>query len=554
MPNQDVDAELQANSSVSATTTILVSASIVAGSSLSAGLSFTGKYGSDPYGTSPYGSIPGPMGVLSATSLTPTSVELEFSSLLDFTFGPIEDPANYSIPGLSVLAVFPESAHSVRLFTSAQTAILYTVTVTAARGVYGQSLDPSLRTAQFLGEIVAPTMTVVAVSPTKVRLIFDSEMLNDSHLIDPLNYSVEDMFGNSITVSSATPEQPSSITTVALVLAAPLLTQNTYQVTIDTSIKTDFNASIVPSTVAFYWVQEPEIGPIVIPLSQFTGEVSGGILGSPLGQVFFSPALNAPIANSVIQVDEVDVCTYAFDSYNFPQPIDPPPLYTFSKVYNIPGSILGPMGAVLWAPFPRNFEAQFNLSNSGANYNEMVPLMVDSACTAILQQTWNPSYVSLLNSPGWRTFEHLLGTFDVTNGSPTVPTTNDQTAILSANSEISFASQSGVSYVILTVTSSTITLTDNYTGTSNAATTLATTTPPVFICANNSAPIPPGTGYQILMLHTQLNGGATATVQPPHLTRGGRAHLTGNSLVDATTINPGGAAIAGDSLFTATAS
>lgn len=65
----------------------------------------------------------------------------------------------------------------------------------------------------------------------------------------------------------------------------------------------------------------------------------------------------------------------------------------------------------------------------------------------------------------------LTGTFDVTNGSPSVPTTASQVGVLYSGSSVTFGAQPGISYTVETVTSSTVTLTANYTGTSNAATT-----------------------------------------------------------------------------------
>ena len=61
-------------------------------------------------------------------------------------------------------------------------------------------------------------------------------------------------------------------------------------------------------------------------------------------------------------------------------------------------------------------------------------------------------------------FATLQGTFNVTNGSAVVGTTLDQTNAVANGLGIVFASQPGVTYTVLSATSSTITLTSHYTG------------------------------------------------------------------------------------------
>jgi hypothetical protein len=66
------------------------------------------------------------------------------------------------------------------------------------------------------------------------------------------------------------------------------------------------------------------------------------------------------------------------------------------------------------------------------------------------------------------------GTVSVTNGQPTVSTSPyDYSAIIAPNNQIVFGSQPGTPYTVLSITSTTITLTGNYTGTTNASTSLA---------------------------------------------------------------------------------
>jgi hypothetical protein len=65
-------------------------------------------------------------------------------------------------------------------------------------------------------------------------------------------------------------------------------------------------------------------------------------------------------------------------------------------------------------------------------------------------------------------FTTLQGTFNVTNGSAVVGTTLDQTSALAPGLGIVFASQPGVTYTVLHVSSSTVTLTANYAGVDDA--------------------------------------------------------------------------------------
>jgi len=358
-----------------------------------------GFYGDDFFAGSPYGGILDPFGLSVATAPLGTTVLVTFTDLLDYTYTPNTLVSNYSIPGLTILSIVPLTASTLLFTTSPQASIVYTVTATTSRGLYGQPLDPSLASVNFLGNAPPVTMTPVAVSPTKVRAVFAQAMLNNAALSSPSSYAVTDMLDNPLTVVSATPEQPTNPVSVALVLSTPLETNNAYQLTVS-SIVTETSLSIVPSTVKFTWVQEMP-NPILIQFDEFTGEVADSIFGNPNGLVFFSPALNTSTPNSTIQVKEVDVCTTAFDTYTQPQPIDPIPLYTFGA--GMPtGSVLGPNGASLWAPFPRLFEAQTNLSNY---QDDVAGQVTDGMVTAIFQDsTWNLSYVALLNNPAFLTF------------------------------------------------------------------------------------------------------------------------------------------------------
>ncbi len=92
----------------------------------------------------------------------------------------------------------------------------------------------------------------------------------------------------------------------------------------------------------------------------------------------------------------------------------------------------------------------------------------NASVTATVSQTGliNPGDLLIFNSHSIG----LSGTFNVANGSPSVTATSSQTGTLGPGMQITFASQSGTYYTISSVSGTAITLTGNYTGTSNAAT------------------------------------------------------------------------------------
>lgn len=292
-------------------------------------------------------------------------------------------------------------------FNDDPTSIFANSTITAdlsfaVTGLSANILADSNVNADLPDQVVSLYFHAVAVSPTKIRLLFPDGMLNDENLNSISSYEVTDASGNDLGVLSVTPEDPPEPTSVALVLSAPLVTAQNYSVTVSTLVQLAAGGPLSPNRTGFYWLQEAGT-PIILQLGEFTGEVEGGLFGNPDGQVFFSPALNVAAANSVIQVEEVDVCTYAFDTYTFPQPIDPVSLFTFGAG-RPPGSVLGPGGAVLWAPFPRNMEAMFELGFSPALTNDIMPQPDDVSVTALFRATWDITYVALLNDPAWRLY------------------------------------------------------------------------------------------------------------------------------------------------------
>ena len=366
-----------------------------------------GAYGSSEYGISPYGSRPALLRVSSAEGLNPYLVRVTFSDLLDFAYAPVLSPANYSIPGLTVTSVAPFTDAAVLLTTTAQASLLYTLTVLQAQSWTHTSLDPAYNTATFSGFPLTPGYSAAATSSTRVRLVFTHAMLQNVALTDPASYSVTVAAtgGASVPILSVVAEQATDVVSVVLLLGASLTSSQFYVSEIlSPAVQTVEGFVPLPKTSVFQWVEDISVlsTGLTVSLSHFSGEVSGGLFGTPAGLVFFSPALNAPVANSVIQVDDVKVCTRAYDTYTFPTLPDPNPLYTYSGLPLPAPTVLG--SAVLWAPFPRLTEARFEVGP----YREADTITppVDTRVTATVAEPWDPAFVSLLNNIAWKQFDN----------------------------------------------------------------------------------------------------------------------------------------------------
>lgn len=390
-----------------------------------------GAFGTGAYGSSPYGSAlsPVPFRVTSANSGSPDQVLVTFSDSLDLNFTLFTVPSNYSIPGLTVLDASIYDATTVRLTTSLQSYTLYTVTVAQGQSASFEPLDPLYRTATFTGTPLVPVFTPTGTRSTRIRLVFTLPMLFNAALLDPTSYTVTDVQGNQLSVLLVEPEQgATNPVSIVLTLDSPMTSAEWYVVTVAPSVVAAASGlSVEPDTLKFQWV-EPVLR-AVIPIGDFSGEATGGLLGSHNGLVYFSPALDVPTAGSVIQVDSVSVCTKAYDEYVPPSPPDPPALFTFDGTALPCGELNG--GAVLWGAFPRLSEARVDLALTPS---ETMPTPVDGPCTATFTEPWDISYVALLNNPAWALFD---------------------------NSSVA--------------------------------------TPPVFICANNLGPIPPGPTVTVVL-------------------------------------------------------
>jgi len=344
-----------------------------------------------------------PLRLEAAVPLSAFLVELHFSHALDFGFAALLSPANYGLtPSLTVLSVTPGAANTVRLVTAEQAPTVYTLTASQGRSVPGDLLDPGFKQVNFAGFPVAPTFFGTAQSRTKVQLTFSTEMLQNAEFLDPASYSIATLQGSAITINSVTAVGTTPIRRVALTLDSDLDPGGYYIATvIDPLVKTTGGLNISPNTDLFQWAEMSaavNVGPLTIPIANFSGEVTGGLLGQPAGQVFFSPALEADAPGSSIQVDEVALCTRAFDTYEMPELLDPPIFFTFSTWG--PNSALG-SSTVLLTTAERLGLARVNLTDYQA---DTMPAATDGPADAELVEPIDITRAAFLNDDRWRIF------------------------------------------------------------------------------------------------------------------------------------------------------
>lgn len=394
-------ATLAANASLSI---VQITAAFHGNAELSADATFLGKYGEDSYGGSPYGGAFPPYGLESATPVTTTLLRVRYTAMFDQAFPPLTQVSNYSIfPTLNIYSVIIESAQSVLLTTDPMNLGAYTLTIAAAQGYFDQPLDPDLDEVTFVGIPATPSFFAVATRKTRVRLVFSEPMLQNSALTDPSSYLLTDLDANSVSVTGATAEQTSNVLSVVLTLGEDLVDERQYVVTVQSGVQTETLNSLNPNTAMFQWVENQLR--TQIPIQNFSGELIGGLLGNHAGLVFFSPALENSAADSIIQVEEVDVCTKAFDEYHFPQPVDPPVLMTHGAgVVPTPAVTTLNSNAVLWSKFPVLVDASIELE---MHLEETVEPPSETSCEVTLTETWPPALVSLLNNTGWKLFDNL---------------------------------------------------------------------------------------------------------------------------------------------------
>jgi hypothetical protein len=399
----------------------------------------TGNFGISLFGLDPYGSEYGSFGVVGAVAYTNTTVQIQFSDLIDLNDLDFTRPSNYSVysssSSLTVIAATIESANSVVLITEPTQPVEYTVTVSAGRSRSQVPLDPRYDTARFVGLPQLPTYFSCGTTSTRVRIIFNTAV-QSGPATDRTNYTVTDFNGHALPISSVASEQAGgSVSSVVLTLGTPMGTTQWYQTTLSSNVKSIDGYSFSPLTHDFQWVQPVQT--TSVPIQEFSNRHRGGpeIYFSPsllqsfredssgpvqepssqpdtpsihrrhtVGQVFFSPSLNVAASNSVIEVEEVTCCTTAYDQYHFPQPVDPSPFYVWSPATP---TVLGQAGVVLWGGFPRLGEARFELESY---LEDTMPEAFDGCCSILMREPFDPSYVSLLNDPAWSMFDETHST------------------------------------------------------------------------------------------------------------------------------------------------
>lgn len=372
-----------------------------------------------------------PLRILSAIPLSLTVVELTFDHDLDPAYAPHLDPANYTIlPALQVnSAAIGPTPNTIRLQVEHLAPTFYTVTVGSARAASSDLIDPAFRSASFAGPQVAPTFIAAGQGLRKVMLTFSQPMLQNAAFTNTANYLLipiqkalepldfgyeftEDFIGQGIPIPilSVVPQGNAPISHATLFLGEDLQRWGHYAVVVDTDVVTQTGVSLTPSSHVFQWNDMSaavSVAPIVIPIDFFSGEVSGGLHGTPAGQVFFSPALTAAAPNSVIQVEEVSVCTRAFDSYSFPNPPDPQPFFLHGGG---PISTLGSLGAVLWAPADRLGQALVEVHD--ARLDEATP-PTDGLEAVVLKEPIDITRGGFLNDSRWGIYDGVAQTFTV---------------------------------------------------------------------------------------------------------------------------------------------
>jgi hypothetical protein len=335
-----------------------------------------------------------------AVALSPVLVQVRFSVTLDGSYAPLEDPSNYSIPGLTVIRAVVVGPFRVHLLTSHQSPVAYTLTVAQARSLYGDSLR--VHTTDFSGFSASASFRAAAQGERKVGVWFSEPMRQDSEFINPVNYLVNDLNGNIVATTLVEADGPTPISRAKVTLGASLVEGQYYSITVSDEVRTLGGVNVYPMTQVFYLPRKSSV--LETRIRDYSGEVDSGLLGQPEGLVYFSPALDTALASSVIQVDDVSVCTRASDSYEFPGLLDPQPLYLWGPGYQ--NATLG--ASVLWATAERLGQAHINLIDHQA---DALAVGTTGPAEATLVEPIDITRAAFLNDSRWRLFGGLPTTF-----------------------------------------------------------------------------------------------------------------------------------------------
>jgi len=319
-----------------------------------------------------------PVSVLSATPNTltgPTSVVLKVSPLISSV--PYAVQISLSVKALDGRTVIPDSA----------------VLTWSAR----PDRKTSVSLSGFTGEVRASKDTIRSVQETLTL------RENLSVILDPLTYG-----------PSGTPSFQEVLTLVEglLVTGSGVDTTSRHAISLSDSLQTftraTFNAHQDPrSTVEGSFTEALTLEESLEVLPEVhTGldPAIANLFGNPQGLVFFSPSLKtggSPLSS--LQVDSVEACTQAFDSYLFPKTIDPSPLYTHGGGV-VPTPNVSTLNTnVFFVEFYRLGEAQHKIQDKP---RDRQPPPVDIGATITLKQVYPPTRVAILNSTGWKLFDN----------------------------------------------------------------------------------------------------------------------------------------------------
>ena len=242
----------------------------------------------------------------------------------------------------------------------------------------------------------------VATGRTRVRVVFSQAMFRNAPLVDPGNYLVRDSEGGAVSVSSVSVEQVGDVFSTVLELGNALVPNRPYDLKVQAAVVTAADETpLVVDTASFQWLEV--ILRTQIPLAQFSGEVVDGLYGLHDGLVFFSPALETVAANSIIEVEQVDVCSRAYDEYHLPPQIEwEQPLMTHGAGV-VPTSVVTTLNVNVLGPVAGGLNVHLQLGYRLAN---STPIPVDGPVT-VTTVAWPPSRVAFLNSPSWKLFDNL---------------------------------------------------------------------------------------------------------------------------------------------------
>jgi hypothetical protein len=248
--------------------------------------------------------------------------------------------------------------------------------------------------------------TIVATTPDRLRLVFGAPMLLNAALANPASYALVTALGAPVSITGISleglPVAPTEITVTAGSLLNPGQLY-AFSVT-NPAVQSVFSDTANPNPHDFAW--QPEGPWTSIPWDNFAKGAPGGILEPPPGpprshgMVFFSPAFDEPVPNSIIQVDSVRTCTTAEDSYQIPPDQETRAFYTFGGT----PSLLNANASGLFIPQPqiRQGIEQF--------LPEAMPHATSSHGIGTLVETLDSTRVTRLNGLIWPLFNNVSTT------------------------------------------------------------------------------------------------------------------------------------------------